>query len=118
MKKTILFLFAIILFVFSYSQGYHIKVQYRPVKNGYLYLGYYYGDKKYLQDSAALQPDGTVTFRGDKLLTGGLYILVDEQKQRFTDLLIDQEQNFQVRLDTSAFTIQSIREIKLGIYQV
>lgn len=83
-------------------------MQYRPVKNGYLYLGYYYGDKKYLQDSAALQPDGTVTFRGDKLLTGGLYILVDDQKQRFTDLLIDQEQNFEVRLDTSAFTIQSI----------
>jgi thiol-disulfide isomerase/thioredoxin len=108
MKKTILFLFAIILFVFSHGQGYHIKVQYRPVKNGYLYLGYYYGDKKYLQDSAALQPDGTVTFRGDKLLTGGLYILVDDQKQRFTDLLIDQEQNFQVQLDTSAFTIQSI----------
>jgi thiol-disulfide isomerase/thioredoxin len=108
MKKTLLFLFAIILFHQTFSQGYTIRVQYKPVANSFLYLGYYYGDKKYVQDSAQILPDGTAQFKGDKLLTGGLYIIVDEKKSRFFDLLIDKEQTFQLFIDTAAFSIASI----------
>jgi thiol-disulfide isomerase/thioredoxin len=108
MKKTVLFLFATILFIQSFSQGYTIRVQYKPVANSFLYLGYYYGDKKYVQDSAQILPDGTAQFKGEKPLTGGLYIIVDEKKSRFFDLLIDKEQTFQLFIDTAAFAIASI----------
>jgi thiol-disulfide isomerase/thioredoxin len=108
MKKIGLLLFSIILFTHTYSQGYRIQIQYRPVSNGYLYLGYYFGDKKYLQDSAAIQPDGIVVFQGNQPLTGGLYLVIDEEKKRFADFLIDKEQTFQLQMNTADFTIQSI----------
>lgn len=107
MKKVIVFLFAICS-TGAYSQGYSISVSYKPIEKSYLYLGYYFGDKKYVQDSALLQSDGKAVFTSKEKLTGGLYIIVDEKKQRFFDLLIDQEQTFQLIIDTSAFSINSI----------
>jgi thiol-disulfide isomerase/thioredoxin len=109
MKKTVLFLFATILFAQTYSQGYAININYKPASNSFLYLGYYYGDKKYVQDSAKIQPDGSAQFKGDKPLTGGLYIIVDEKKQKFFDVLIDKEQSFQLVIDTTAFAISSLK---------
>jgi thiol-disulfide isomerase/thioredoxin len=99
-------------FLFLYSatgrtQGYRISVQYTPSPNSYLYLGYYFGDKKYLQDSAQIQADGTVIFSGNEPLTGGLYIVVDPEKKRFFDLLIDKEQTFSITIDT-AFVLTSV----------
>ncbi|HEX4958747.1 MAG TPA: thioredoxin-like domain-containing protein [Lacibacter sp.] len=108
MKKTVLFLFAIILCTLTFSQGYTITIQYKAVPDSYLYLGYYYGDKKYVQDSAQILPDGTAQFKGDKPLVGGLYIIVDEKKARFFDVLIDKEQSFQLVIDTAAFAINAI----------
>jgi len=89
------------------AQGYRISVQYKAVPNSYLYLGYYFGDKKYLQDSARIQPDGSVVFSGTEPLTGGLYIVVDPEKKRFFDLLIDKEQTFSIRIDT-AFALTAV----------
>lgn len=109
MKKTVLFLFATILCARTFSQGYTINIQYKPVSNSFLYLGYYYGDKKYVQDSAQILPNGTVQFKGDKPLVGGLYIIVDEKKARFFDVLIDKEQSFELVIDTSAFAISSMK---------
>jgi thiol-disulfide isomerase/thioredoxin len=109
MKKTVLFLLTSILFARSYSQGYTIQVQYKPAANSYLYLGYYYGDKKYVQDSASIDLNGKAQFKGDKPLTGGLYIIVDEKKQKYFDVLIDKEQNFELVIDTSAFAIHSLK---------
>ncbi len=108
MKKEFLFLLTIILCIQAYSQGYTIDVTYKKVTDGFLYLGYYFGDKKYVQDSAAIQPNGTVLFKGEKPLTGGLYIIVDENKQRFFDVLIDKEQSFQLIIDSVDFTIKSL----------
>jgi thiol-disulfide isomerase/thioredoxin len=109
MKKLILLLSVIFLCSRSYSQGFSIQVKYKQLPDAYLFLGYYYGDKKYLQDSALIKPDGTVVFAGDNPLVGGLYIIVDEKKQRFFDVLIDKEQNFELIIDTSAFSISSIK---------
>ena len=100
---SILFLCA----VTGRSQGYRISVQYTASPNTYLYLGYYFGDKKFLQDSALIQADGSVVFSGPEMLTGGLYIIVDPAKKRFFDLLIDKEQSFSITIDT-AFVLTSV----------
>jgi len=108
MKKTSLLLTLLISSSFVFAQGYTITVQYKPANNGYLYLGYYFGDKKYVQDSAILQPNGQAVFTGLEKLTGGLYIIVDPEKKRFFDILIDKEQQFNVQIDTASFVIISI----------
>jgi thiol-disulfide isomerase/thioredoxin len=98
------------------GQGYHIQVTYQPVENGYLYLGYYFGDKKYVQDSARLSPEGTAVFQGAEPLTGGLYLIVDPNKQRFFDILIDKEQHFKVRIDPASFSIASLTGSEANAY--
>jgi thiol-disulfide isomerase/thioredoxin len=108
MKISSLLFLVLILVVRTFGQGYTIQIQYKPVAQSYLFLGYYYGDKKYLQDSAAIAPNGTVVFKGDKPLVGGLYIIVDEKKQKFFDVLIDKEQNFELKIDTSNFSISTL----------
>ena len=108
MKKAILFLLTIILCIQAYSQGYTIDITYKKVPKGFLYLGYYFGDKKYVQDSAVIQPGGKVIFTGKQPLVGGLYIIVDEKKERFFDVLIDKEQTFQLLIDTSDFSLKTI----------
>jgi len=103
-----LFLFLAAMFVsMSLSaQGYRIKATMKNGK-GFLYLGYYFGDKKYLQDSALMDKNGTALFTGTKNLTGGLYILVDSDKARFFDVVIDKNQQFSVEIDT-AFALVKI----------
>jgi hypothetical protein len=90
------------------SQGYKITAQYTYQPDSYLYLGHYFGDKKFLQDSAIIQMDGSAVIKGDKSLVPGLYILVDPKKERFFDLVIDKEQVFSVTVDT-AFVMKSIK---------
>ncbi|MBY0478134.1 MAG: redoxin domain-containing protein [Chitinophagaceae bacterium] len=109
MKKIFFLLPLLISSCFLFSQSYRITVQYKPVDKAYLYLGYYFGDKKYVQDSALLQPNGQAVFTGTTSLTGGLYIIVDPEKKRFFDILIDKEQQFTVQIDTASFVISSIQ---------
>lgn len=108
MKKTLLFFLLAIGSKLAVAQGYQITIQYKPVKNGYLYLGYYFGDKKYVKDSVLIQPDGKVVFADKEPLVGGLYIVVDPAKKQFFDVLIDKEQTFSIKIDTANFTIAKI----------
>jgi thiol-disulfide isomerase/thioredoxin len=100
--------FFLLLSFAARTQGYKITAHYVYQPDSYLYLGHYFGDKKYLVDSAKLDPNGQAVFSGDKSLTGGLYIIVDPEKARFFDVVIDKEPVFEVAIDT-AFVLQSIR---------
>ncbi|MFN4285452.1 MAG: redoxin domain-containing protein [Lacibacter sp.] len=108
MKQALVFWAVSCLALGVAAQGYRITARYKPLPNGYLYLGFYYGDKKYLHDSARLQADGSAVFAGDTPLTGGLYIIVDPQKQQYFDVLIDREQQFSLQIDTAHFTLAGI----------
>lgn len=118
-RHFFLFVAAVFGFMSLYAQGYRIKAS---MKNGtgYLYLGYYFGEKKFLQDSALMDKNGTAVFEGKKNLNGGLYILVDSKKERFFDLVIDKNQQMSIEIDT-AFTPKSIKGSKenddLNAYQ-
>ncbi len=107
MRIFILCLFTLSTFL-AKSQAYKISVQYVYQPDSYLYLGYYFGDKKYLLDSAKLDENGKAIITGEKVLTGGLYIIVDPQKSRYFDVVIDKEPFFDVTIDT-AFVLQSVK---------
>ena len=83
------------------AQGHRISIQVKPATKGYLFLGYYFGEKKLLQDSARIGPDGIAIFEGKDLLPGGLYIIVNNTRSRYFDVIIDKEQRFNMSVDSS-----------------
>lgn len=81
--------------------GYNIKVNIKPFKKEYIYLGYHYGKKKALADSTILDENSNGLFTGPKPLNGGIYFIVSPQKQILFELLIDKQQHFSIVADTS-----------------
>ncbi len=75
---------------------YNIKVQVKPYQNQYIYLGYHYGKVKALADSIKLDEQSTGTFKGNKLLPGGIYFIVSPNKEILFELLLDKDQDFSV----------------------
>jgi Thioredoxin-like/Domain of unknown function (DUF5106) len=103
MKQILLFLvFQVFIGSLLIAQsGYNIKVNVKPFKNQYLYLGYHYGKKKALADSAMLDASSNGVFKGNKPLGGGIYFIVSPQKQILFELLIDKQQDFSIVADTT-----------------
>ena len=83
------------------QSGYNIKVNITPFKNQYVYLGYHYGKKKALADSAMLDASSNGVFKGNKALGGGIYFIVSPRKQILFELLIDKQQHFSIVADTA-----------------
>ena len=102
MRKYIL---AFALFSISHSLlaqgGYSISVTLKPYKNSYVYLGYYYGNKKALADSTLLDANSRGVFKGNQPLTGGIYFIVSPKKEILFEVLLDKQQNFSISADTS-----------------
>lgn len=88
------------LAIFS-QQGYEIAVEVKPYKNSYLYLGYYYGDVRALADSIKLDENARGKFIGKEALPGGIYFIVSPSKQILFELLIDKDQFFSIKADSS-----------------
>lgn len=81
------------------KQAYRIEVNLSDLKDTTLLLGYHFGEKKFIADTAQLDSQGKAVFMGDTLLPGGMYIVVLPQRSYF-DILVGDNQNFS--LSTSA----------------
>ena len=99
------FLFTLILIscfstaIFA-QNAYEIKVKMDNYDQKDLYLGYYYGDKQYLRDTATLNPNGFFVFKGEEAYKGGVYLLVLPPDNKFIQFLInDNEQHFTIYAD-------------------
>ncbi len=74
---------------FSQKPGYQIKVKIDGYQSKEAYLGYYYGDKQYLKDTAFVEADGWMYFEGNEALPGGIYLVVMPPDNQFFQLLLD-----------------------------
>lgn len=85
------------------APGYSIKVKVSPLKHSKVYLYNYYGkrDRFQLADSALLNDKSEGVFKGDKKLFGGIYILVTDRRVRLMDLLMEDDQDFSITVDTA-----------------
>ena len=84
------------------NQGYEIKVNFKPFKNQYIYLGHYFGAKQYpIIDSVMLDNNSSAVFKGTKKLGRGIYLLGYPNKNGFYELLMDFNQKFTINIDTS-----------------
>jgi thiol-disulfide isomerase/thioredoxin len=90
--------FAIIFFLallpalsFSQKVGYQIKAKIDGFSGKECYLGYYFGDKQYLKDTAYVETDGWFYFEGTQPLEGGVYLLVMPPDNQFIQIVADKD---------------------------
>ena len=84
--------------VLADDNAYRIEVKVDKFKGDVCYLGYPYGDKKYLADTAELNDEGLFVFEGTKPLDGGLYFIYSP-KNLYFDLIVA-EPEFNLMTDT------------------
>jgi len=82
--------------------GYEITVNLHGWAGKKFYLGYYFGDKQYLRDSAQADKTGKVVFKGDATLEGGIYMMATYEKNLMFDFVVT-EQVFTLDTDTADF---------------
>lgn len=70
-------------------------------------LGYYYGDKQYIRDSAKCDATGKVVFKGKEALDGGIYLIASSDKKLLFDFVVA-EQEFSLETDTSDYSILKV----------
>ncbi|MDB5250312.1 MAG: thiol:disulfide interchange protein TlpA [Segetibacter sp.] len=83
------------------STGYNIPVTVTPYKNTWVYLGCYFGKYKNLADSAYLDEKSQGVFKGKKKLAKGIYFLVSPKKYLLFEFLMDKDQVFSIKADTT-----------------
>lgn len=105
MKKQYLFLWIIFLYSFSLlgKEGYRIEIQLENYPNDTLLLGYYYGDKQYIKDTAIVNAQNQFVFEGEEGLSAGVYLLVLLPGKNYLNVLIEgNAQHFSIATDTEA----------------
>jgi thiol-disulfide isomerase/thioredoxin len=83
------------------SAGYNIPITLAPYKNTWVYLGCYFGKYKNLADSAYLNEKGQGVFKGKEKLPRGIYFAVSPQKYLLFEFLMDRDQHFTIKADTT-----------------
>ena len=103
MKRIfILTLFSFLSFSTLFGQkGYKIRVKLENYASNELIIGFHYGEKQYVKDTAILAPDGFFSFEADTLFPAGVYLLVLKPDNNFIQLLLD-EKNQQFTVTTDA----------------
>ncbi len=79
--------------------GYQIKVNVEGFDQGELYLGYFFGDKQYIKDTAYVEADGRFYFEGNEKLDPGIYMIVLPPDNKYFQLMINENDQW--------FTIQT-----------
>ena len=83
------------------ATGYTIPVTLTPYKNTWIYLGCYFGKYKNLADSAWLNDKSQGVFKGKEKLPQGIYFTVSPSKILLFEFLMDKDQNFSIKGDSS-----------------
>jgi len=104
LKVGLILIFTFCLFFTNaYPDGnaYRIEVKVDKFQGDVAYLGYPYGDKKYLADTAEVNDDGVFVFEGDESLDGGLYFVYSPAPNSLYFDLIVAESDFSIETDTT-----------------
>jgi len=94
-------LFASSLFAHGDAKGHKIRVKLENYPAKELILGFYFGEKTYVKDTATVDADGFFTFQADTLLPCGVYLLVLKPDNNFIQMLISGD-NQEITFTTDA----------------
>ncbi len=76
---------------FSQKVGYQIKVKIDGFEHDEIYLGYFYGDKQYIKDTAYIETDGRFYFEGNEKLVPGNYMVVMPPDNKYFQIMINED---------------------------
>jgi peroxiredoxin len=82
--------------------GYKLTVKVNGVVDSTCYLGHYYGQYQYVDDTAKANSKGEMVFEGKEPLPGGIYFVIIPKK-KFFEIIINKEQVFLIETDTIDF---------------
>ena len=82
------------------EEGYDITVQIRNMKDSVAYLGYHFGDQKFVTDTSKVGADGVIHFSGTDQLTDGIYFVYSPSV--YFELICN-EHKFRIETDTVDF---------------
>jgi len=107
MRSIVLFLVISFISVSSFAQeGYKIDFKIKGLKDTTAYLGYYYGETTYVNDTALVNQTGAFSFSGKKSLPQGVYLLVfkkGKESIKAFDIVISSDQQFAMETDTEDY---------------
>lgn len=85
----------------AFSQkGYNIRVKLDNYTAKEVILGFHYGEKQYVKDTAQLGTDGYFTFKADTLFQPGVYLLVLKPDNNFVQVMLPaDDQDFTMTAD-------------------
>lgn len=93
---------------------YSIKFQLKGLKPGdTVFLADHHIGGKYMRDTAIVNKKGIADFNGNLLLQRGMYLFVLPGKSDFFEFLIDDDQDFTIKTDTSYFEHNYYRNMKV-----
>lgn len=88
--------------------GYKFTVKIAGIINDTCYLGHYYGQHQYIDDTAITNIKGEMVFTGKETLPGGIYFVVYPKKKYF-EFIINKEQTISLETDT----VHPIKNMKI-----
>jgi thiol-disulfide isomerase/thioredoxin len=81
--------------------NYSYKFRIKGLKDTVCYLGFHFGDKQYIKDTARINSKGFVEFAGKDTIKGGIYLFILPNKKWFEFIL--NEPAFTLETDTVEF---------------
>lgn len=106
MRRIYFVLLVLCLALSAQAQGgHHIKVAIEGYAEPELYLGFEYGEKTLIQDTAKIQDDGTYLFASEEALEPGMYLVVLAPDNNYFQLLVNKnEQHFEIKTQKDNLT--------------
>jgi thiol-disulfide isomerase/thioredoxin len=92
--------------------SYKIDVSIKNFTEKELYLGYHFGSKQYILDTAQRAADGRYTFKRPYGLDPGIYLLILPPKNKYFELLIDKTTDMAFSIDTDTLDFVKYMKIK------
>jgi len=90
----------LLLWPFFAKAQYHIEFQFSDLQNQDLRIAYRYADKTYIKDTIHLNEKGIASYKGEKPLKGGMYLLIYGQ-QDFYEFLVADDQEFMLKTSSA-----------------
>ncbi|MCS7036242.1 MAG: DUF5106 domain-containing protein [Saprospiraceae bacterium] len=82
------------------KKGHNIRLKLDNYTEKEVVLGFYFGDKPYVKDTAEIDPDGYFTFKADTLLPCGVYLFVLRPDNTFIQFVLPEDsQQFTMTTD-------------------
>jgi len=85
------------------QDNFNILINVKGLPDTIAFLGSYYGENMTVDDTAIITKPGKIVFQGNQKLDGGVYFLVNQDKIKLFEFVVDKTQSFELTTDTADY---------------